>query len=373
MNKINLFSKINDLKMGDPYLYDMFIPIIDDQFILIDSGEEGNRYNHWQKVLLLLASSLGGKVKIYQTGGINDPPLLGVTRLNESTSVNQLSFLIKKSKCVITTNPLVSEITQRTNVPCIFIANEKYKKEYSKPNFNKKNFTVVDNDNDLKPENIAKDILKRFGIEFSFPYETVYCGTKYTDGIEFIDFVPNQLIPISNSHFQAVIRMDLCFNEENLINQLRQTKGVVVTNKEINLNILQALKNQITELIYVIEQGDNSNFCSIAKRIGIPISLFTRLNEEESVAKRLQYMEIGVINSHRKENIKNIEQIKNQNLEKLSFLSNRFVLSSGKIYPSEFHFNQNIPTESKTKLLKTINNAKFWEELKTLWLFREKE
>ena len=63
--------------------------------------------------------------------------------------------------------------------------------------------------------------------------------------------------------------MDKFFNEENLAKQLTQHNCVVVTNKEIDLNLIQNLKSNIHSIVYFIETKDNPDFIKSIQSMGI--------------------------------------------------------------------------------------------------------
>lgn len=374
MNKINLFSNLNEVNISEPYLYDMFFPISDDEFFLIDlenNDKQEVQYNHWQKVLNLVSLACDGKTKTYQTGSKDDVQIFDITRLNDSVSVNQLSFLIKRSKGVLTTNPLVLEIASRANIPLVFVANKKTIKEYFRLSPKRKNQIALENKDSLKPEQIAKEFFGLFNLKFSFDYETVYIGSQYVDGNKFIDFIPNQTVETKDLNFLSIIRMDLFFNEVALVEQLKKSRtSAIVTNKNININIIKAFKNKINKLCYIIEKENNPDFCSQVNGVGVPVYLYTELDDESILEEKIKYMEIGLINKT-EEDKEGLEKLKGYDLNNLFFSSNRTLLSSGKNFPSEFHYRQNENLEYENEFIKTVNHPKFWEELQNFWILKK--
>ena len=370
MSKINLYSRINNLKLAEPYLYDMFYPIADNEFVIIDSGGKDNRYKHWQKVISLLLS-VDKKIKIYQIGEESDPALSGVLRLNGGISVNQQSFLIKKSKCLLTDSSLSLEIAKRAGVPFLFIGDKKHIKEYFHSSVLRKKQAIIENKEIPKPEEIVFNFFKLFDSQFTFPYETVFIGKKYEDGFSFIDFVPNQIVNVKDKDFQSVIRMDLHYDEKNLINQLHHNSSTIITNREINLNILKSFKEKIKKIIYIIEEKNDPLFCLEGQNIGINFVLYSFLKEEDIQKQKLHYMDIGIIHSFNKENEESFKKINIFDINELFFLSNKLIYSNGKTFSSEFHYKKQSVYQDSNQMLKMVNDLDLLREIQTFWILKK--
>ena len=309
---------------------------------------------------------------MFHNGEVSDKNLASTNRLNGSIAPNQLSYLLKKSKLLITTNPLAAQMAALFNKSFVFICDENIYKKYKFLWLKSKNYKVILNDKNIKPEEIALAALKFLDIVPNMDFETVYIGKKNFDGAEFIESVPNQICRFENSKQYVTIRMDLHFSEDFLTKQLNYFNCAIVTNKKINLDILKIFKHRIHQIIYFIEENDDPEFCNNVIKLGIETVFFSKLSKEERQKKKFHYMEMGLIHEKEMKNVADIENFKKIDLEKLYFLSNRFILSDSKVYPSEASYFEGKPTTSKTQINPVINSQSFWNDLDTFWILKKK-
>ena len=351
----------------------MFFPIEDGDFVLLDTGGTEGKYKNWQLVLGILNPFLQKrKISIFHNGEVSDKNIISTNRLNGSVAPNQLSYLLKKSKLLITTNPLAAQMAALFNKSFVFLCDESVLKRYKFLWLKSKNYKVILNDKNTKPEEIALTALKFLDISPKIDFETVYIGKKNSDGAEFIESIPNQICRFENSKQYVTIRMDLHFSEDFLTKQLNHFNCAIVTNKRINLDILKIFKHRIHQIIYFIEENDDPEFCNSVIKLGIETVFFSKLPKEERQKKKFSYMELGLIHEKETKSVADIENFKNIGLEKLYFLSNRFILSDSKVYPSEASYFEGKPTASKTQINPVINNQLFWNDLDTFWILKKK-
>jgi hypothetical protein len=64
---------------------------------------------------------------------------------------------------------------------------------------------------------------------------------------------------------------------------------------------------------------------------------------------------------------KDLEMLKDRNIDGLLYKSNKITISNGQIYNSKAAYLKNIPFESKP--IKVIDIPEFWEEAKYFYLF----
>ena len=55
-------------------------------------------------------------------------------------------------------------------------------------------------------------------------------------------------------------------------------------------------------------------------------------------------------------------------LNKCVYLSNKYTLSSGKVFSSESAWKKSIPSDGKFNLRPVIDDQLFWENLDTFWI-----
>lgn len=373
MNKLALFSQLSNLDIDKSYVYDLFFPIEEENFIFLDTVGPSDKYRGWQLVIGIVNNYFQKlNIPVYNNCEANEKTIASTRQLSCSLQVNQLSYLIKKAKVLITTNPLSFQIAVSQDKDCVFVCREKLFKLYKPSHTKLKRLRIIKDDNGAKPEEIAAAILSFFNIDLKLGFETVYVGKKNRDGQEFIEGVPNQVFK-GEGLSSVGVRMDLHFNEQNLTHQLSASKASIVTNKRINLDILRSFKSKIPHVVYFIEENDDPSFCDEVQKIGLNLILYSKLPEVELQKKKINYMDFSLIKTLDKINMKDNKSFDGLDFSKLYFLSNRFILSDSKVYPSEESWRQNAPTSSKTQINPIINNDSFWNELENFWILKKKD
>ncbi len=381
MHFLDHYALSCNLKVDKPSIVDFYYPLLQDKFITIDTSFDHPhfKYNHWQKVINILSIVLQSKdIQIIQLGLSSDPNLEGVVRTNGYTSFGQISYILKKSLLNISSNSLSSHIASAIDIESINLVRDK-KTVHFKPNWSNKAVSFYGDKDDvfhrrnidlINPEDIAKEACEKLGFDLSFDFKTIFIGEKYVDGIEFVETVPDQSVQLASLGTSSIIfRMDSFFNEQNLIHQLSQGKCTIVTNKRINFEIINKFKHNISELVYKIEENnDDVEFCDNVTKNGVNLILISNLNNKKIEPKKLVYMDFGLIMqqpAHR-ETKKNIK--KYSNLKKCHYLSNKYTLSSGKVFSSESAWKKSIPSDGKFNLRPVIDDQLFWENLDTFWI-----
>jgi hypothetical protein len=225
--------------------------------------------------------------------------------------------------------------------------------------------------NSIKPETIAKSVCELLDLEFKFDYSTLYTGPSYSHKL--IEAVPNALYNISDLGIDSLIlRMDLEFNEEALREQLERTPCSVVTDREIDREIIKKYKPHIKELVYYLDDNHSPEFIEFVQQTGIPILLLTYLDEDKINSMKLDYIDIGIINKKEIPDPKEIEELKDKDLSKLFFRSNKIILSDGKSYPSVTAFKNGKNMETYDDITELVDHEDFWKELEYYSVFEKK-
>jgi hypothetical protein len=368
-----------------PTIRDSYYPVLYDNYIIFDTSSVDPLfvYEHWQKVITLICDPLRKKgIYILQVGPPDSPKLENIHRTNGTATYNQISYVLKKSKLLVSGNSFSLHLANSLDVNTISLTRNPESAPFSPYNDKSHASFVGEKDtifngrhiNQIKPEEVAKSICKLLDCDFSFPFKTVYIGEKNKDGIEFVESVPDQSVNLSSLGVSSIIfRMDLEYNEDNLIKQLNQGKCTIVTNKRINFEILKNYKNNISEIVYSVQEpNDDEEFCLFCIKMGISVILISDLPTREINRKKMIYMEVGNILPSRS-HLKTKKKMSNLcDLKKCVYLSNKYTLSKGKIYTSEASWN--FKEEARSK--KSVQNIypkdnKFWKNLDTYWILEK--
>ena len=166
-------------------------------------------------------------------------------------------------------------------------------------------------------------------------------------------------------------RMDLNFNEQNLNQQLIVGKCSIITDKPISKHLLAHFRKNITDVVYLIKEEDDPEFCLLVKRLGLNLCLVSALDDAQISKKKINYMEVGRIIKKENPNPKSIKELKGLDLNSLFYRSNKYTLSNGKIYPSEASYKEDKPLQDKTQIFPVINKELFWESLDNYHIFKK--
>ena len=194
-------------------------------------------------------------MKFFSLGESESVPIRGTLRTNGTISAGQKSYLIKKSKLHVSNNNLTAQICASLNKKLICIVDNKKSNKIPESWSDQNNHTFIypeNGDEFIKVEKLAKAILTNLDLPCDLDYETIYVGSKYKDGSQFVEHIPTSLFDLKKYDLNSVLlRMDLGFSEENLATQLQIGKATIYTDKDLNLDILNTFKQNIIELVYM--------------------------------------------------------------------------------------------------------------------------
>ena len=375
MHEIESYANNLGLKIDRPEIYEKYLPMLDDKFITFYLGEGRDLpfYRNWADVINLCFPLLEKEgIKILLLNSNLKQKFNNCVNFEHVTDHGGLSYLIRKSLLHVSENGMDLEIASMHDKNIVYINPENNKSNY--PYWNKKSKYVCINKNEeinkIKPEEICKHIFNFLNLNFKIDFETVFIGDNYQS--KNIQFIPDQLTDI-NVPDQAIIiaRMDKFFDEQNLAKQLSRHPCVIVTNKEINLNLLNQFKQNIHHVAYFLEKKDYPDFVDELQGMSINYALMTYLNEEETDLKKINYLDNDIINNIKIPKKEEVEELKDLDINSLYYISNGPVLSNFKVYKSIFDYesknfveNPAIPTQIK-------EDKEFWKELQNFHILKK--
>jgi len=361
------------LKINKPFIYDKYYPLNFDKYIFLETNDPKNpasNYDYWQEVVDGLLPILNEKnIKILQFCDENDLKLTNCyTIINKSRA--QKSFLIKNSLLYIGSNIFSIQVASYFNKKIIGLYSNFYSSQYYPYWSDKKDIEIIEvfetkkpsfinNEapkavNNLKPDKITNLIFNKLDINSNSLYEYTYIGNNYIN--KTIETIPN--IVVNPGVFGAphiILRMDIEFNEEILEAQLKISKVLIVTNKEISEELIKKYKQNIVQVFYKIEEDNNPNFIKILKNYNINYILASYLKQEDINKIKINYMDFGLI-------LKLYHKTKDEFKQKYKYYkSNKFILSNNKLYMSEAALDKNLPIKDfNQNLQEIIDTEKFW-------------
>lgn len=383
MKLLHTYALATGSTIDKPFIFENFFPIPFEKYITFQAQTKytSKDYSYWQDVLNIIfpvLDKLG--IKIIQIGIASEYNYRYCVDLRGKTDFGQLAYVINKSMLHLGSDSLGVHMASAYDIPIVGLYSVS-QSEVSGPHFGDKNKQILfdaflrtrtgkpsyqDKESPkcvdlIKPEEIASAIFKLLNIDVVVPFETVFIGEKYGPRIV-RELIPTKAINISNPESPVEIRMDLNFDEKILAQQLSFSKGIVITDKAIDKNLLKQFRQNIVALVYDIKTNDDPSFIQDIKDIGLNIYFITSIPEDELVKKKINYYEIGKINALKIETEDTVSKLK-KDMDKLWFRSNKIVLQDDKAYMSNVGRIEGQQCPNDFEFVKAKDCPEFWKEL----------
>lgn len=382
MHILEQYSLNSGAKIKKPFIYEKFFPLNLDNFISFHpSSKPSKTYDVWQEAIDLIVPYLEKKnIKIVQIGEKEDKLYSGTVNLLGLTNINQTAYILKNALLHFGADSFPTHIASYYDKKIVSLYSNNYVScvrpyfgspenqillepaRTTKPcfSFHETPKTI----NKIKPETIAKSILKLLKIQDFINIESIYFGMEYNQPK--LELVPNMNVdPKKHNSTNIIVRMDLEFNEQILRNQLKICDCVIFTDKPIDKQLLTENKNRVSKIIYEIKEDNDIEFANFLRFNSIPYQLFTYLKNDKIGKIKLDYIDqeqIIEVNSDLKAKTK-IDYTSN-----LFYKSNKKILSNGKIFLSVNSYKQDIAATQNAEAV--IDCAEFWKELENFYIFR---
>lgn len=386
MHLIETYALNCGLKIDQPSIYEKYCPIPFDDYISFQpcSKYDSKSYDLWQEVINQLIPRLQEKkIHIIQIGGKDEKPIENCYHLQGKTTINQAAYIIKRGILHFGADSFGVHVASHYDKPIVALYSNS-RPENAGPYFSSKNKVKVlqatkkdrkpsysaqespKTINEIDPIEIANDILDFLGME-KINIKTNYIGEDYSRKL--IESVPNSVIAdISKLGVNSLImRMDYEFNEAVLEEQLKRNNCSIVTSKPIRYDILNKYKDNISQIIYNLDENHSVEFVKDLRKLGKTFVLSTFLSEDFVKSIKLEYMDHAQIIRSVKTQKKDLEILKDRNIDGLLYKSNKITISNGKVYNSKAAYINDIPFENQA--IKVIDDPIFWEESKYFYLF----
>lgn len=380
MHLIESYATSSGLKIGKPFILESYFPLPFDKYISFQpfSKYTAKDYDYWQEVINLIIPHLKKRdIQIVQIGSEKEKVLENVYSVVGQTDVRQAAYVIKNSIIHFGADSFGAHIASGFNKKIVTL--------YSNNNINnvkpywtqEKDMVLISPDlkvkpsyaaeenpksiNSIQPEKIAQAILKLLEIENNFHIlNTVYKGKLFNNKLFHI--VPDHVVERSTLINHCVYRMDLFFNEPNLLNQLKIMPCIIATDQPIDINILIQNRAHVIGVNCFIQDNSNLEFVKQLKSANIKYQLYSYLSNEKLNAYKLDYLDYGIIvkvNIDYPEVGKIIKETVGSNLY---YKSNNFILSKGKVFLSEKAFFDDKPVNSVYENMQELYDVKIINE-----------
>jgi len=375
MHLIERYATACGVKIDKPYIYDTFFPINVEKYISFQpfSKYQSKNYDYWDEVVAIIFPYLQqNNITLVHIGAKDDKAINNTLNLCGQTNIPQSAYIIKNGIMHVGADSFAAHIASGYGKKIVALYSNNninnVKPYWTKPEdmvllnpeINKKpQYSVNETPksiNNIKPEAIAEGILKLLNIPYGNLPNTVYIGNEYVN--KTLEIIPDKPInPAQIGIDTLIIRMDYTFNEQVLELFLQQKKCIIFTNKPINEELLKKYKQNIPQLIYIVEKDNDASFAKTLKINTINAAFISYLSEEELNQFKLHYMDYGLI-------VK-----RDDPTDKIEISNNTYFKSSRILISSEGQFNSKYQWQTKDMSNKYLNDSELSKELNNLYIF----
>ena len=388
MHLIEQYALATGARIDKPFIETNFFPLPFDKYIVVENGYKAlpsRIYGMWNDIILHIRPYLHKEnIHIVQVGNKDSSLIAGAFDLRGRSSIKQQAYLLKNSLLHCSSNDFLLDIASHFNVPVVGMYGNTYA-DIAKPfwgdkskhvileshrNGNKPSFLADENPrtiNLINPEQVSNAILKLLKIKSKENFETKFIGDLYIAHV--VEAVPDFVPPESfNPSMIINLRMDYKFDLQNMINWGSNKKLNIFTNKVIDLNYLNAIKQNIVCIQQEICSDLNTKYLQVLNKLKINCELFTK-NENALGRLRMKYFDYNVTLKKEK-TFNDISQNDFEISDNLYYKSNKLLLSKNKKYLTFYDYLNGRDYNGKD--LNVVDDPKFWQDQEHIRIYEKK-
>lgn len=388
---MNLTEKIAldcGVKINKPYIDTFFFPLKNHKFIIFDTRSRiaAGEYDYYIDVLDLIKDHLKKNgFDVFQI--CNEKSYrLACDRCFIGLNKKQEAYLISKASLLITNENFTSYIASAFNIKSILLYSV-FNQKNTAPVWNRESQIILESHrfgnkpscgtmnekpktiNLIDPFKVAKSILDSLTINNNLgKFDLVNIGNYYQNKI--IEIVPDFVSSVqflSNANINLRLDLISSLNYEVFSYWAQNRKINVITDKNININLLSPFKNNIALITIILNDSVSETFLKNCKSLGVPIKILCNVPEKLN-QYRLKFLDWSIEKDFN-ENLK-FEKIDKLN-NKSKFISSKILLSKGKQFSSKAHWLQNKELDKNGETV--ILSKEFEEELEFFKIYNERE
>jgi hypothetical protein len=387
MHVVESYATTCGLKIDKPFIYEKFVPMVTEKYITFSYLS----YSFMQEVIDILAPILAQKdIAIIHLTNSGKPAIYNCLEIQD-IDPNESAYVVNHSMLLFGESGFFTDLASFYNKKTVSLHSNCFLENFYSYWGDEENNTYIESEkknekpyynliedkpilNSIQPEKIAKKVLESLGIEYTYEYETIFVGTSYAPGSMIKDVVLSEDFQIQLDDPCICIRLDLRHSEHALEQQFYYANCLaeVVCDRPINLNILNKFKKNIKALFYVVTENDNPEFALEVRSLGIPLLLLSYMSKKELQNKKINYMDIGRINTME---VPNLDEILEENdVEKLTdlhYVSSRTIIADKKMFPTEYAFLNNLSVQNPQSISKLFDDPILSKEINHLRLLKK--
>ena len=313
MHLIESYATHCGLKIDKPFITEKFFPLCFDKYITFHPTTKSSRfYDYWQEVISILAPYLSeADIRILQLGTQAEHSYAGCSHLQGQTNIGQTAYVLRGAMLHLGCDSFPTHMASGLNKKIVstygvcspgnttpYWGNPDDHRLFHPDRKGESPCYSNEDDpkmiNNLKPEDIARSVCDLLGLEFDYPYRTLYLGPTYSSRL--VESVPDSLVDIKNLGIDnLIIRMDYSFDEDILSKQLQLNHCSIITDKPISEDILRNFNKQISEVIYILDENHSPEFAKLVQGLNIRMMLISALDEEKINDIKIPYLDFDSV------------------------------------------------------------------------------
>ncbi len=376
------------VKVSRPYLDRYFLPIKNDNYIIIDTRckNTNGEYDYFNDVLDLIKPYLKEtNIDIFQIATDKNIKL-ACDKCFITINKKQENYLISKAKLLISNENYSLHIASVFNTKSIGLYSL-FNPNNTRPVWNKDSQIILESHRDgnlpsygrsnelpktinfISPYAIAKNILDSLGIVNDLGrFELVHLGKSFNQKI--VEIVPDF---ISDANFMKErsinLRLDYVSNlNSSVFNYWMTNRKVnIITNKDININMIAPYRNNILLMTIMLSENISEKFLKHCKSIGLKLKIFCDVKDKLE-EYRFKFLNWEVHQDFENEGTLNKLDTLSQ---KSKFISSKILISKGKQFSCKANYfaNKHLDNSEESVIL----SKEFEQEIEFFKIYNERK
>ena len=376
------------VKISRPYLDRYFLPIKNDNYIIIDTRCKNinGEYDFFNDVLDLIKPHLKqANIDVFQIATDKNTKL-ACDKCFITINKKQENYLISKARLLISNENYSLHIASVFNTKSIGLYSL-FNPNNTRPVWNKNSQIILESHRDgnlpsygrlnelpktinfISPYVIAKNILDSLGIVNDLErFELVYLGKSFNQKI--VEIVPDF---ISDANFMKErsinLRLDYVTNlNSSVFNYwIANRKVNIITNKDININTIAPYRNNILLMTVMLSANISEKFLKHCKAIGLKVKIFCD-DKNKLEEYRFKFLNWEVHQDFENEGTLNKLDTLSQ---KSKFISSKILISKGKQFSCKANYfaNKHLDNSEESVIL----SKEFEQEIEFFKIYNERK
>ena len=376
------------VKISQPYLDRYFLPIRNDNYIIIDTRckNTNGEYDYFNDVLDLIKPYLKEvNIDIFQIATDKNAKL-ACDKCFITINKKQENYLISKARLLISNENYSLHIASVFNTKSIGLYSL-FNPINTRPVWNTNSQIILESHRDgnlpsygrlnespktinfISPYVIAKNILDSLGISNDLErFELVHLGKSFNQKI--VEIVPDFISDANFMKDRSInLRLDYIKNlNSSVFNYWVSNRKVnIITDKDININMVAPYRNNILLMTIMLSENISEKFLKHCKSIGLKLKIFCD-DKNKLEEYRFKFLNWDVHQDFENEGALN----KLTNLSKNSkFISSKILISKGKQFSCKANYfaNKHLDNSEESVIL----SKEFEQEIEFFKIYNERE